>query len=211
MNFDLICVVPDKDTQAALEALLKHRCKALGLRRIQSTVIPHPERDPGCYKDGSAFLGKLLSGNQAKGLLVLDQAWDGNPHSSALETESEIRKKMTGLEGRAEVVVIEPELEAWVWSASKHVPLVLGWEEGWGELRRWLGSRGLWSPGRSKPEQPKEAVEAALYQKRIPRSSSIYRNLAKKVSVHGCEDASFGRLTNILKAWFGVGSAGLRV
>ncbi len=50
------------------------------------------------------------------GLLVFDQAWEGNPYATAAETANAIRERFVslGIAGQAEVVVIEPEIEAWV-------------------------------------------------------------------------------------------------
>jgi hypothetical protein len=94
------------------------------------------------------------------------------------------------MEERAEVVVIDPELEIWVWSASPHVEDVLGWRGSTPPLRSWLRNQGLWGDDRPKPQDPKRAMEGALYEKRIPRSSSLYRQLAEKVGLTTCRDAS---------------------
>lgn len=73
------------------------------------------------------------------------------------------------MEERTEVVVIDPELEIWVWSASPHVEDVLGWKGSTPPLRSWLCNQGLWGDDRPKPQDPKRAMEGALYEKRIPR------------------------------------------
>ncbi len=201
----LVCLVADKNMEAVFSALLdKRRRPALGIGDFQVEIQVHPQRDPGCYHTGPEWLQGILDERDARGLLVFDQAWDGNPHSSALETEGVVRQRFDslGIGGRAEVVVIEPELEVWVWSASPHVDEVFGWGGVDPPLRQWLRQQGLWPPGYPKPPDPKAAVESVLRRRRIPRSSSLYRRLAARVSLQGCRDPAFNRLRRLLIGWF---------
>ncbi|GAB6062862.1 methylation-associated defense system protein MAD4 [Deferrisoma palaeochoriense] len=206
MNRDLVCVVADKNIEAVISTLVRERRRSIGLREFSAEVHVHPLRDPGCYRGGPEFLRGLLGDTPARGLLVFDQEWEGNPHRNATDTERAVREQFAALDiaDRAEVVVIEPEIEAWVWSQSPHVERVLGWAGARPPLREWLNSRGLWPDGRAKPIDPKTAVEDALREKRIPRSSALYRELAEKVTLQGCQDAAFGRLCDVLRRWFAV-------
>jgi hypothetical protein len=200
MSNDLVCLVPDKNIQAALDALLSKRKPALGLASFTFEIHVHPRRDPGCFHNGPDFLGQLLEEPTQKGLLVFDQAWQGNPCNTAEQTEEAIRKRLSGL--FADVVVLEPELEAWVWSPSRHVDYVLGWQEAYPPLRQWLEKNDLWPGDSAKPSDPKAAMEAALFEKQIPRSSSLYRQIAERVSLKRCQDDSFNRLCTVLQRWF---------
>ncbi len=100
------------------------------------------------------------------------------------------------------MVVLDPELEAWLWSDSPQVDIVLGWAGKAPSLRSRLTERGLLAEGAVKPSRPKEAAEWALLQVRKPRPSKIYGELARKVSFERCEDPSFRRLLEILRGWF---------
>ena len=102
--------------------------------------------------------------------------------------------------------MLDPELEAWVWSNSPHVDDVAGWQNRRLPLRRWLISQGYLQEGATKPEQPKEALEAALRTVRKPRSASLYRQLAERVSLRRCNDPSFLELKTVLTAWFPAGN-----
>jgi len=196
----LACVVADKNIEAAVSALLESRRPALGLPAFSLEIVVHPRRDPGCYHEGPDFLKGLMGTDNRQGLLVFDQAWKGNPHATAVDTETAVRERFEplGIAGRAEVVVIEPEIEAWVWSSSPHVGQVLGWDGNHTTLRSWLAEQGLWPDKAPKPPDPKAAVEAVLSKQRIPRSSAIYRNLARRVSLEGCQDAAFLRFRECL-------------
>ena len=83
---------------------------------------------------------------------------------------------------------------------------VAGWKNRHPSLRRWLISQGYLQEGTTKPERPKEALEAALRTVRKPRSASLYRQLAERVSLRRCNDPSFSELKRVLTAWFPAGS-----
>lgn len=212
MTPDVICLVADKNIEAVLESLFRERQAAIGIASLAFEIHVHPQRDPGCFLRGARFLSQLLAQGSARGLLVFDYDWDGNLEPDAISTEEAVRRDLTecGIADRAEVVVIEPEVEAWVWSESPHVGNALGWEASDVGLRQWLEAHDLWPPGHGKPPDPKAAVEAALYERRVPRSSSIYRQLASRVSLQRCEDPSFARLCVVLRRWFGEGQPARR-
>lgn len=62
--------------------------------------------------------------------------------------------------------------------------------------------RANYSPEPLAKPHPKEVVEAALRIKGIPRSSSIYYEIATKVNFDGCSDPAFVKLRATLAAWF---------
>jgi hypothetical protein len=119
-----------------------------------------------------------------------------------LEQQIENDLARAGWPERCAVVVIDPELEIWVWSDSPHVDEELGWRGRTPTLRLWMETRGFWPTGQAKPRRPKEALEAALHEVRKPRSSAIYQSLAEKVSLVRCEDRAFRRFRDILSKWF---------
>lgn len=196
---DLVCLVADKNMEAAITALLQ-RPEALGIRPIAFDPVVHPRRDPGVFREGV----DILRGFQRAfrhGLLLLDAKWDGAPMD--LQQRLDRTLKDASLELWARAIVIEPELEVWVWSDSPHVAEVLGWSGRSPDLRRWLEQNGLWDPGASKPRNPKQAMERALWEAGKPRSSALYRALARTVSVERCRDRAFLRLRDTLQTWFG--------
>ena len=101
-----------------------------------------------------------------------------------------------------EQLFLSPELEVWVWSNSPHVDDVAGWKNRQPSLRSWMIEQGLLEEGKVKPRRPKEALQAALREARIPRSSSLYQRIAEKVSLRGCEDRAFLKFKDLLKDWF---------
>jgi hypothetical protein len=199
---DLAILIADKNMEGALRGLLS-RSQSLGLKDIVCDLYVHPERDPGCLLRGHDFL-RPFAHRYAHGLVIFDREGSGQDalERSVLEQQVEARLSSAGWSDRAAAVVIDPELEIWVWNDSPHVEAALGWEAGGSSLREWLKQKGWLPEGHSKPTQPKRAVEEALRIARRPRSSSVYHQLAQKVSIDRCVDPSFLRLRQILARWF---------
>lgn len=199
--WDLFVLTAGKDTEFALRGLLS-RPRALGVRPIEPVkFVTHPRRDPAVYRDSHGFLRPFI--NQAKhALVVFDREGSGEKSRDRVQMEMSVQAQLdsNGWSGRSAVVVIDPELESWVWSDSPAVDSVLGWPCGGRALRPWLTEKGLLSG--TKPSRPKEAVEAALRHSRTIRSSALYRSLAQQVSFERCTDPAFLRLRSVLSEWF---------
>jgi hypothetical protein len=135
---------------------------------------------------------------------MFDREGCGNERLSGVDLEAEVegRLQVNGWGYRAKAVVIDPELESWVWSDSPEVEKTLGWTGRTPVLRSWLNENGFLEAGVAKPARPKEALEAILRVVRKPRSSAIYQELARSVSLKRCVDAAFARLRATLQGWF---------
>lgn len=200
---DLVCLLADKSIEAAVDGLLR-RPEALGIRAISFETIVHPRRDPGCYQEADELLNGYTA-RAAHALVVLDRDWNGAPAGTGAELEERLEASLrhVGAQDWVRAVVIDPELEVWVFSDSPHVAAELGWPASMEELRQALQLAGLWDEGRSKPQDPKAAVDWTLRRARRPRSSSTFRALASKVGFRRCQDRSFLRLLEFLREWFG--------
>ncbi|MCU0285909.1 MAG: hypothetical protein MUF15_05875 [Acidobacteria bacterium] len=136
-------------------------------------------------------------------MIIFDKEGCGKEISrEELEREMEKRLAISGWNERAAAVVIDPELENWLWSDSPGVEIVLGWKDKNPPLRRWLEDKGFFIGDSIKPSRPKEALESALRIVNKPRSSSIFYQLAKAVSVKRCQDPAFLKLKRKLCQWF---------
>lgn len=199
---DLVVLVPDKNMESSVHGLLS-RPEALGIRRINFNIHVHIERDPGCFQRGHDFL-RPMAKRYSHALIMFDLHGCGYEASSKEQIEEAVGKRlsMAGWNDRGEVVVLDPELEVWVWSDSPHVGRCLGWRGQQPDLRTWLSQEGMWEPNASKPKHPKAAMELALRQVKKPRSSSLYQGLATSVSLQRCEDPAFGKFKSIMHNWF---------
>ena len=105
-----------------------------------------------------------------------------------------------------EVLVMQPELENWVWLPYREMARVIGWRD-YESLVAFLAPNADFNPN-PKPRRPKEAFEAACIERRIPRSSTVYRAILRDVpAVRRCTDPCFLRLQDALRRWFPVEEA----
>ncbi|MDO9054634.1 MAG: hypothetical protein Q7U37_11995 [Gallionella sp.] len=168
----------------------------------QDMVVAHGQNDPGLYTRANEFLQPYAS-TYRHAVVIVDAEWDGSPGADAISRRLEEHLVNAGwLDDSGCAVVITPELENWVWQDSPHVCSALGFEGAYAALRAALETKGFWQPNEPKPGRPKEAVEWVLRQSRKGRSSSIYQQLAAKVTARGCTDASFQTLRDALIRWF---------
>lgn len=203
---DLIVLVADKDMEFAVEGVLS-RPKSISLGSFTHEMFVHPAHDPGCAQRSHDFLRQFHK-DYDHALVIFDHDGSGQHERDPDELQNEIEANLAsnGWGDRAACVVIEPELENWVWSESPHVAKHLGWTDTSQSLRDYLESIGRWEEGAAKPSQPKEAMQHVLKKARIPWSSSIHASLASTVSLQKCSDSGFLRLLGILERWFGVGA-----
>jgi hypothetical protein len=200
---DLVVLVADKNLEAVVSGLLG-RPRSFAIKPIEYDLFVHPRRDPGCLNEASEFL-RSFSEAYRHALVLFDHQGCGREETPPDEIADLVREQieLAGWAGRAEVVVLAPELEVWVWTDSPHVPHCLGWADHAPPLRQWLADRGSWPRDEAKPREPKAALEAALREVRKPRSSAIYGDLARSVSLRGHNEPAFLRLSEALKKWFG--------
>jgi len=199
---DLIVLAADKDMAQTLRGIFE-RPEALGIRKIDVDLRVEEQHDPGCAQRGVTFLS-IFSGQYRYGLLLFDHHGSGREKIPPLALQETLNRDFgrTGWGDRARTIVLEPELEAWVWGASPHVAEVAGWKSGNSKLRQWLRDESWLKEGEVKPERPALAFKAALRRARKSRSSSLYYRLAQKVSLARCEDRAFRELKEVLREWF---------
>lgn len=176
------------------------RGPAVPMRTPAYDVFVHPDHDPGCLLRGAEFL-RRFSSRYSRALVLFDRDGCGREQQSRTEIEVSVETQLAADWGdRAAAVVLDPELEIWVWSDSPHVEAVLGWEGR--DLRARLRAEQLLGEGAVKPSDPKAAVEWALRAVHKPRSSILYQRLAEQVSFARCEDAAFAKVKATLARWF---------
>lgn len=197
---DLIVLAADKNIESAVIGLLGR--ESLGIRTIKFDIFVHRNRDPGCLHQSAQFLRNFINQYQYA-LVMFDRDGCGKPDSREnLELDVEQRLIDVGWQHRSTVIVLDPELEVWVWSHSLHVPESLGWQNQTMSLRSWMIEQNHLEENHVKPPHPKDAMEAVLKQVRKPRSSSIYLQLAQKVSLRGHLEPAFVKFQTTLQTWF---------
>ncbi len=199
---DLVVLVADKNMEQAISCLLE-RPADIGIRPVAHQVYVHSRRDPGCVREAHDFLPPFTRVYD-HALVMFDHEGSGCEAERPAALAGQVRQRLwrNGWSQRADVVVLAPELEVWVWSGSPHVETCLGWAGHQPPLRTWLEDSGHWPADDPKPPHPKEALEAALYLVRKPRSSAIYAQLAQRVSLSGHTEPAFLDFVRTLRQWF---------
>ena len=202
---DLIVLAADKPMKLMLEALLGRTAK-LGVRAMSFEVDVHPGRDSGVYRYAHDFLrGKFLLTEYRYALAVCDHDGTGKEGLSRekLEQDIEGRLHINGWENRASAIVIDPELESWVWGDWAVTSQALGWKTS-PSLREWLLGQALLGADRAKPYKPKEAFLFAARYARKPESSAIHQQIATQARFENCTDPAFLKMKSVLQNWFPV-------
>ena len=201
---DLVVLAADKNIAESIEGILG-RTDSLRIRSVTSDIVVHPQHDPGCFGQSVGILAVYQHAHSHA--IVFDRDGSGQEQFTREELESRVEEKLAanGWKNRSTVIVIDPELENWVWSRSVHVATALGWRDTTIDVREWLVDQNFLADiTQSKPAPPKEAMEAVLRHVRKARSSAIYRAIANKVSFANCDDPAFVKFRETLERWFGV-------
>ncbi len=199
MAKDLVILVADKNTQFALKGAVA-RPTALSIRPIELSFLVHPDRDGGARSSGPEMLATQAR-NHRHALLIFDYegcGWSGEPE--VLEAELDGRLHAVW-KARAKTVVIQPEVDAWMWGSENALRDIFGWSGQQG-IRGWLEEKGYRIGSDGKPERPKEAMNLLCRSQRQQRSSSLYETIASRISLKSCTDRAFARVRSQLQAWF---------
>lgn len=204
---DCVFLVADSNMAHLIKGLLTrdqfHRSLQCGPFSFDPTndLVVADEKDPGIYTRAHETLRSYES-DWRHAMILLDEEWEGSPGSVAIKQKIEKNLIRTGWQRvRFEVIVIEPELENWVWIDSPHVSNAFGFRS-FQQLRAYVTQEGFWLHGANKPARPKEAVESALKASRLTRSSSRYLKIGAEVSVRKCTDPAFHQFRSTLDEWF---------
>jgi hypothetical protein len=154
-------------------------------------------RDPGVYGTAREFL-RPFERTHCRAVVMLDADWVGSPGSEAIHKH--VSQCLTDAWTEFAVVVIDPELEAWIWQDNPQVAQALKCPD---DFRRILADSGHWPPNVTKPPRPKEALEHLRRPPyRADGSRAAFRRLAERISVRHCEDTAFNLLRDTLCTWF---------
>lgn len=158
--------------------------------------------DGGLWRHaGSLCKGYLKTHHKL--VVALDRDFGGSPGQTQIRKEIAQQLLSAGWQqSQFIVLVIDPELEQWIWQDNIHVESALKYTRP-PSLRAFLAQTGDWPAGQDKPTDPKAAFEKCVVrQLRGNRSSSLYRKIAANVSVTNCRDAEFQSLRQQLQVWF---------
>ncbi len=199
---DLIILVADQNMRDCIDGLMPRFHHVLNTSRINYDIFVHTNRDPGCRTQSSDFL-KTFQKKYKFSLVIFDKEGCGKESLTRTELEEDVEKTLSfnGWANRSKAIVIDPELENWIWIKSPRLAEIINWENT-ESLYQWLEEQGYLAINNTKPNSPKEAFEKALYISKKRRSSSIYKQIATQVSFKTCIDLSFLKLKDTINNWF---------
>ena len=205
---DCMFLLADSNMKAAFEGFLNRDsfhhslgCGQFSFAASRDLRVASGDNDPGLYTRGHELLRPYVNTHRFA-VIVLDEEWYGSPGVDTIREHITTNLLKTGWrKENCRVIVVDPELEMWIWQRNDHVAKALGM----GSSREFETEPIIseaWPQGQLKPSRPKETLEAVLRKNHIPRSSSIYRRITSRVSVKSCQDGSFQELSQTLQAWF---------
>ena len=104
------------------------RTDSIDIAPMDFEIRRHVNRDSGCRTNAANFLRPYLRAYHYA-LVIFDRHGCGSRGTrEEIQEEVEIDLTRNGWEGRSKAIVIDPELEVWVWSRSPIVAEVLGWD-----------------------------------------------------------------------------------
>lgn len=204
MSHGLAILVADRDIDAAVRGVLA-RLRSAGHPVPVPAVHTHPQHDPGCYRDCEGLL-RIFQREARHALVVFDWHGSGREAESAatIEASVETRLARSGWNGErdAAAIVIEPEVERWVWASDRAMKAGLSWTGPDSPLRQ-LPEVARFPFGEdAKPTDPKAAFQALLRRARIPRSADLFEQIALRAPIDQCVDRSFVKLLATLRRWY---------
>lgn len=138
-------------------------------------------------------------------IIVLDADFD--PHPGAPSLRADIAGNMINAGWSADsfcVVVIDPELEAWLWAPNLNVAKAFGHGD-FEEMKARLAGEGLWDEGEPKPNDLKRARDRAARLGGMRTGGPIFRGVFGGISKRACDlcvEEGFISMRTALQAWF---------
>ena len=197
---DLIVLAADLDMEVTARALLENPTK-LDIRNLQFHIHRHPEHDPGCHTKAATYLRNYID-TYRHALVIFDRDGCGSTAPrDQIQQKVEQDLHRNGWADSAKAIVIEPELETWIWTSSPITATTLGCDS-LTDLQSLLERHDLCRPGNPKPPDPKKAMRFVCRQNRVKPSSTLFGNIASKATSSRCQDPSFVDFRKTLQDWF---------
>lgn len=210
---DIIFHIADQHMEAGFRAFFARDNwhHVLGCSRFE--IDPESERDifrRGGYTDGGIWKHAhnnlmLFKEDYRHAVIVLDA--DFEPHPGVEKLREDITNNMLGAgwaEGSFCVVVIDKELEAWLWAPNVNVAKAFGHND-FDQMRAALAQKNLWDEGAPKPNDLKAARDLAARLGGKRTGGPIFRGVFEGISKRACDlcqENGFITMRNALQTWF---------
>ncbi|SDT60908.1 methylation-associated defense system protein MAD4 [Actinoplanes derwentensis] len=198
---DVVFLVADGSMEQMVRGFVGEQKAHLKLGCGRFTVEPTDivvasRRDPEVYGLAHQLLRPYATTHR-HAVVMLDNDWEGSP--GVKKIRDRIAKNVGQEWDEYAVIVLDPELEAWVWQDNPSLAPALGCPP---NFRQLLATSGHWPVGQAKPADPKKALEYLRRRHRADPSKAVFRRVAGRVSVRNCTDGAFLQLRDTLRDWF---------
>jgi hypothetical protein len=199
---DIIVLVADKNMEFLIKGLFPRIPRIENIPEFSFDVLVHQHRDAGVFNESDEFL-RSFHDKYDNALVIFDHSGCGREDKTREELELLVENKInrSGWNENVCAIVINPEIENWIWVNEARLKDAISWEDENG-VYDWLYENGWIELNSNKPNRPKEAFQACLRKCQIPRSSSIYKEISSKASYRVCQDPAFQKMIEKLKSWF---------
>lgn len=203
----LVILVADGTMQAVFRAFFRRErfADSLGCGNFDfspNDVVHDPRHtDGGVHLRCQELLRPFLQTHQ-RALVVLDRQFGGELPALQIRAEMLQRLQRSGWQDRVDVIVIDPELEVWLWQDNPHISRFLRYS---GNLRADMTRSGDWASDAPKPHNPKDLFARLIRAGRAGTPMAVYSAIAGNVSIKGCIDPSFLAMRDRLRVWFPAG------
>lgn len=199
---DIVFLLADNGMEQVVTGFLtRERCHlSLGCAAFdfnpRQDVIVSPTKDSGMLKYARGLL-KSYEATHQRAVVILDDAWQGNPGTVPLRER--LSEALSYGWKEFAVIIIKPELEAWLMNENAHLPRIFRCPENYRHL---LADAGLWPASAAKPPDPKAALDHLRHRYRVRVGNAEFGKLAAAMSVRHCQDPAFIQLRDQLRTWF---------
>lgn len=215
-------LVADGQTETTIKAFFNRTdfCKKLkvGPFEVGDMDIEKVGNDAEVFYRAADRARSRLKTHQ-KLVVILDEAWDDKRAPDAATIKERLTQDLyaKGWEyDRFVVIVIQPELENWIWNDTAHMHRVFRFDQipGFTSARDYFreakvdsaGKRCHWPEQASKPTNPKEALHMLCRESRAKPDAAKYADVVCGVNVLRCQEPGFQELLATLRRWFGAES-----
>ncbi len=174
-------------------------CAEFGIWPEQDIFNEPGKTDGTVHKRAHQILRPYLNTHR-RALVLLDWQFGGEYPAEQVHDEILTNLRRCGWDDRCEVVVIDPELEVWLWQDKPQIAQAVRFKDG--GLRAHLRDQGLWPDGQPKPSDPKQVLQDLIRNHRAGAPMAVYTKIARSIGVSGCQDASFEHFRATLQTWF---------
>ena len=204
---ELIILVADGTMRAVFAAFFARErwerrlcCGSFDLWPQEDIINDTLHTDGGVHRRAHELLRPYLNTHQHT-MVVIDQQFGGDRPAGEVRSEILDNLYRNGwAEDRCEVIVIDPELEVWLWQDNPNIAQAINYTGS--SLRQRLQDQGEWPADAAKPLDPKASIQALIKPQRALKTKVVYSRIARSVSVSGCTDPAFLLFAGTLRRWF---------